>query len=1075
MEETEVLDSLKKYFKFDTFKSELQKDAVLQILKRDTDVLVSMPTGSGKSLCYQLPAVLNSGKVTIVFSPLLALIKDQIDHLSTLKIRAASLNSRTLKAERETLLLDLKTTTPNTRLLYITPEQAVTNTFKDLFHNLIKFNKVAYIVVDEAHCVSEWGHDFRPDYLRLGDLRKHNDVPCVALTATAGAEVTKDIISTLKLGKDHKTFKTSSFRSNLYYDVFFQNTLENLYEHLKDFIYKKLNIEGESDVPKENKSCGIIYCRTREQTEVLSHRLNSLGVKAMCYHAGLRNSARLECQESWQNGDYPVICATVSFGMGVDKATVRFVIHWGVPKDPASFYQESGRAGRDGKLSHCRIYYNRSDSKAVEFLLNQELARAKDRDSRRAKAKSSIKAFGKMVEYCESANDCRHMLFANHFGDPPPKCENNCDICVNKKEVENMINNFHLKCIQYSTQAYDHDMAYDDDLYEGGRRKQKEELQDMYNDADEDSGERDRMAKKQTNDFIRKQFELRRNPQEISQDTIDKLFSKNTKVLASSSTKTKVSGLSLATREQYLARIADVLHENYKQCSQNQLFDKSDIEDCAADLEYSVFKTVTTMTMYRSALAKLVSNIKNFTSEKNLYDALEDWEPKPAKHGTLTDLFRNINKEQMIKERSERYSESDGEGKQDVDFKSDVPSFKPASEVLDENLDEERKEETEENEQESKLCDETEVDDDEMEKVPDTFVKEDDSAEAMSSRSPSLSDVDNKDKREHAKPSDETTKSSKRDKDIKTAGFCKASDLLSIEKVSKERSHRHKRRKSSSSSSSRRSTSEESSRKDTDPISNEDIDTKVEDKEDTEATETPEEALARFYADEDEDSKKQSDSEKNNSSSGFELKMSDNVRKFLEEKYEIFDNMIKQSKLITEELEKQEKARKEEKKNRMKMKNLFGEDVDSENESSTRRRIDDKMQKERWLSTPSSSRRPAEHPGSRNHSDTAEINRKRSQSKDDRADDAKKMKINKEEGLEKQNKGKRLGKTEIGLLVVKLLTPAYADRRFDSRDTFKTMARTISHSLLDKDEVEIKKFVANFLKKNEEITAATTL
>ncbi|KAJ8976756.1 hypothetical protein NQ317_019419 [Molorchus minor] len=383
MDEVTIQRGLSTHFKFEEFKSELQKNAVVEICQRKNDVLVSMPTGSGKSLCYQLPAVLHSDKITIVFSPLLALIKDQIDHLLALKIRAASLNSKITKPEREMIIADLKSTSPNTRLLYVTPEQAATTTFKVLYNNLHNFNKLAYLVVDEAHCVSEWGHDFRPHYLKLGELRDNCNVPCIALTATASAEVTKDIISNLRLSKDHRTFKTSCFRSNLFYDVFYPNMLEDPYKHLRNFIHECLKMKEEESLPKHKKSCGIIYCRTREQTEVLMERLNKLGIKTLCYHAGLKTHERLEFQDKWQNGDVPVICATISFGMGVDKATVRFVVHWGVPKDPASYYQESGRAGRDGKPSKCRVYYNRSDSKAVEFHLSQDLGRAGSKESRK--------------------------------------------------------------------------------------------------------------------------------------------------------------------------------------------------------------------------------------------------------------------------------------------------------------------------------------------------------------------------------------------------------------------------------------------------------------------------------------------------------------------------------------------------------------------------------------------------------------------------------------------------------------------------------------------------------------------
>lgn len=211
------------------------------------DVYVSMPTGSGKSLCFQLPAMLQDNKVAIVFSPLLALIKDQIDHLTKLKIPAESINSKMTTKEREKVLNDLKSMKPDTKFLYVTPEQAATTTFKLLMEHLVKYRKVSYVVVDEAHCVSEWGHDFRPDYLKLGDLReKYRIIPWVALTATASVEVANDILSNLKLLKPVAQYKTPSFRRNLYYDVVYQNCIENEFDHLADFITKCLRNEDEN-------------------------------------------------------------------------------------------------------------------------------------------------------------------------------------------------------------------------------------------------------------------------------------------------------------------------------------------------------------------------------------------------------------------------------------------------------------------------------------------------------------------------------------------------------------------------------------------------------------------------------------------------------------------------------------------------------------------------------------------------------------------------------------------------------------------------------------------------------------
>lgn len=200
-----------------------------------------MPTGSGKSLCFQLPAMLADNKLAIVFSPLLALIKDQIDHLVKLKIPAESINSKMSTTDRERVLNDLRSKKPNTRFLYVTPEQAATGTFRSLIEHLDKYKKISYIVVDEAHCVSEWGHDFRPDYLKLGDLReKYRNITWVALTATASTDVAKDILDNLKLRQPVAQFKTPSFRRNLFYDVVYQNCIEDEVGHLMDFLQKSM-------------------------------------------------------------------------------------------------------------------------------------------------------------------------------------------------------------------------------------------------------------------------------------------------------------------------------------------------------------------------------------------------------------------------------------------------------------------------------------------------------------------------------------------------------------------------------------------------------------------------------------------------------------------------------------------------------------------------------------------------------------------------------------------------------------------------------------------------------------------
>ncbi|CAH0548926.1 unnamed protein product [Brassicogethes aeneus] len=868
-----ILDALKKHFNFEKFKSKLQKKAVIEICQRKNDVYVSMPTGSGKSLCYQLPAVLYEKKVTIVFSPLLALIKDQIDHLLALNIRAASLNSKTVVAERNALLADLKSVSPNTKLLYVCPEQTKTSTFKDLFYHLVKFDKLAYIVVDEAHCVSQWGHDFRPEYLKLGALRDDCAVPYIALTATAGAEVTKDIVSSLRLSKDHKKYKSSCFRHNLFYDVVYQNIIENPYQHLKDFIQDCLAEEEEISLPKEKKSCGIIYCRTREQTEIVSEKLKKMGVKALCYHAGLRNKDRLEYQDKWFDGDIPVICATISFGMGVDKGSVRFVVHWGVPKDPASYYQESGRAGRDGKPSKCRIYYNRSDKKAVEFHLAHDLGKARENEARRIKTENAIKGFNKIAAFCENPTECRHKLFSTHFGESMEDCKKMCDFCVDKTAVQKMSENFLTKSIQFNSRP-SNVVADCSDLYGGGREGIKNDAKGYFDDDNSNSGEwgefqREETAKKEAADLIKKQFALRRNPQEVSQTTIEKLYAKNSRIKAAASTSTKIKGLTVVFREQYVNKILEVLYANYQECEKEPIFQKKHIEDCSVDLEYSIFTTNTTMTMYRQNVAKLISSVKKSTAQNEVYEKIVELEAAPDKHDTLSDLFANLKKQKKLN------------------------GFQTAKQAL-----------------ENRLKAKIERADEEQLTVSDD-----------------------------GETSDEM--SAKKDKNLKDLFGEDSDDSQSVKSVKSE----------------------------------------------------------GFRS--------------------FKLSTEDDKR---------FEEVN-----VTRSFKKHDTKRRN--------------SSDDREEDCKRVRSEEKV---------------AEKVSPKKNGTTNDKNQSRPGAGES-------------ERPQTLRKPKRLQKVEIGTLVVKLLTPAYVEKRFESRDVFKSMARSISHALADKNEIEIKDYVETFLKKNDAINSQTKL
>ncbi|XP_050346962.1 ATP-dependent DNA helicase Q5-like isoform X1 [Nymphalis io] len=642
-----VTEKLLQCFGHRKFKSELQERAVRAIARGVHDVYVSMPTGSGKSLCFQLPAMLQDNKVAIVFSPLLALIKDQIDHLTKFKIPAESINSKMTSKDRDRVLNDLHSMKPSTRFLYVTPEQAATGTFKALIEHLVKYKKVSYIVVDEAHCVSEWGHDFRPDYLKLGNLReKYKSIPWVALTATASAEVTKDIMANLKFLQPVAQYKTPSFRRNLYYDVVYQNCIQDEIGDLVEFLKK--NLKDDDTVKLKEKSAAIVYCRTREQTEDISSMLTKRGFKSLAYHGGLKTSERISVQEQWSNGECPCVCATVSFGMGVDKATVRVVVHWGLPQNVAAYYQESGRAGRDGKPAFCRIYYCRSERNAVDFLLKSEMGRSKTPEQKQ-RCKNAYKSFEIMVKYCEEVR-CRHKTFADYFGEEAPKCVARCDACADPRGVQRALEQ-HLRRAMSATLGQRGLVTHSDssDLYGEGRLGQMREAESYYGDKsgeDSDDESSRRRVAQETKSLILQEFAKRKKDIEKNKNT-DTEAAKYSKCKAADSTVTKVNGLTVAARESYLALLTDALRNNLKNTKGVDKTEKHlsgrDVEQCAIEMEYDAFSSSTVASLYRRAMAKVISSVKS--CKESLYPDLKNFEPK--KSNTLGEFIKDFEKSRV--------------------------------------------------------------------------------------------------------------------------------------------------------------------------------------------------------------------------------------------------------------------------------------------------------------------------------------------------------------------------------------------------------------------------------------------
>jgi len=383
------------------------------------DAFVLMPTGGGKSLCYQLPAMVNSGKtrgMTIVVSPLISLMHDQVEHLKALNIRANTFNGELRSDLRSHILNVFNEENPEhyIQLLYVTPEMVVNSVaFRKALESLYRKKKFARLVIDEAHCVSQWGHDFRPDYKQLGELRrKFPGVPVMALTATATRNVIADIKHNLSM-ENCEVFSQSFNRPNLYYEVRHKGP-----HYVRDI--------GEMIINKYPGQSGIIYTLSRHAAESTAATLKEkFHLKVRHYHAQIDPSLKVEIQNEWQSGEIQVVVATIAFGMGIDKPDVRFVIHQNIPKSLEGYYQETGRAGRDGQGSDCYLYFCWQDVPILRRLINNDPEKLPEEKARQRDLLNN------MIMYCESKYACRRVQILRYFGEQfdPADCNNLCDNC----------------------------------------------------------------------------------------------------------------------------------------------------------------------------------------------------------------------------------------------------------------------------------------------------------------------------------------------------------------------------------------------------------------------------------------------------------------------------------------------------------------------------------------------------------------------------------------------------------------------------------------------------------------------
>ncbi len=404
----DLISPLKQYFGFDAFRG--NQEAIINNVLSGNDSFVIKPTGGGKSLCYQLPAMISDGCAVIV-SPLIALMKNQVDLVRGYSSKdnvAHFLNSTLNKKEIKEVHDDL--ISGKTKMLYVAPETLIRQENIDLLKEL----NISFFAVDEAHCISEWGHDFRPEYRRLRELMDQVDpnIPVIALTATATPKVQTDIVHNLGLRKP-KIFISSFNRPNLEYEVRPKVQKEQTIKSIVRFIHEH---KGKS---------GIIYTLNRKTTEELAEILNVNGIKAGAYHAGLDSKLRADRQDKFLHEDMQVIVATIAFGMGIDKPDIRFVIHYNIPKSLENYYQETGRAGRDGMEGKCVLYYSHKDVSKLEHFL---------RDKQLSEREVGAQLIDEMVAFAESGH-CRRKVLMNYFGEKfmDENC-GSCDNCMHPKE-----------------------------------------------------------------------------------------------------------------------------------------------------------------------------------------------------------------------------------------------------------------------------------------------------------------------------------------------------------------------------------------------------------------------------------------------------------------------------------------------------------------------------------------------------------------------------------------------------------------------------------------------------------------
>lgn len=553
-------ESMRNIFQIQAFRN-LQPKAIRGALKGKHQIII-MATGGGKSLCYQLPAVVLTG-TALVISPLIALMVDQVEGLKRRGVSCALLSSVNKDSENQSVLKRLDGTWNNDtatagisndeiKLVYCTPEMIETAKFRAILYRLHRRGKLSLFAIDEAHCLSCWGHDFRPAFLKLGWLRdSFPEVPCMACTATATEKVIQDIRACLRFGDEVVCHKSSFNRKNIAYEVRYKDSLSITHKDgaigdLLDTIKSQHLKSSSNDNDNDSPCAGIVYVHKRADAGNIAEQITrSTGIQAAAYHAGLKDSLRSETQQLWTRGDVQVVVATVAFGMGIDLAHVRYVIHWCLAKSVEGFYQESGRAGRDGLESMSILYYSKDDASKMSFIIRKNLEAKRQKQGKDFKPEDdqNLCALEGMVNYCTGAS-CRRKYLLKHFGEDidASMCNKTCDYCRSPSRVKDAIEasevakhvsgtaffrKFNNKKAKQSTWdgqwngpagdddgMYESNSAYDNDddvnglSVFGGEYSKYEEESITYNDDDFKSGKKRRKQQRKSSGDILSKYEV---------------------------------------------------------------------------------------------------------------------------------------------------------------------------------------------------------------------------------------------------------------------------------------------------------------------------------------------------------------------------------------------------------------------------------------------------------------------------------------------------------------------------------------------------------------------------------------